>query len=192
MPRSLRGLKQKRKRGSPEIKQSWFSSGYGNPDSRKQRVMFKMSYGNSMAKHQKYIKLYMPQIGKDGVEIPRETFGTDLEEYQKHMSPFHLKFIISPESQNIDLKLLSESFIKHLEQLTGYEFYWLGVIHTDTEHHHAHLAINGKDKNGKKIRFPKDMIKNTMREFLSNIATNMIGERTPAEIEESKKEAHTG
>lgn len=140
-----------------------------------------------MAKHQKYIKLYMPQIGKDGVEIPRETFGTDLEEYQKHMSPFHLKFIISPESQNIDLKLLSESFIKHLEQLTGYEFYWLGVIHTDTEHHHAHLAINGKDKNGKKIRFPKDMIKNTMREFLSNIATNMIGERTPAEIEESKK-----
>ena len=180
-------LKQKQKRGSPEIKQSWFTSGYGNPDSRKQRVMFKMSYGNSMAKHQKYIKLYMPQIGKDGVEIPREIFGTDLDEYQKHMSPFHLKFIISPESQNIDLKLLSESFIKHLEQLTGYEFYWLGVIHTDTEHHHAHLAINGKDKNGKKIRFPKDMIKNTMREFLSNIATNMIGERTPAEIEESKK-----
>ena len=180
-------LKQKRKLGSPEIKQSWFSSGYGNPNSRKQRVMFKMSYGNSMAKHQKYIKLYMPQIGKDGVEIPREIFGTDLDEYQKHMSPFHLKFIISPESQNIDLKLLSESFIKHLEQLTGYEFYWLGVIHTDTEHHHAHLAINGKDKNGKKIRFPKDMIKNTMREFLSNIATNMIGERTPAEIEESKK-----
>ena len=180
-------LKQKRKRGSHEIKKSWFSSGYGNPDSRKQRVMFKMSYGNSMAKHQKYIKLYMPQIGKDGVEIPREIFGTDLDEYQKHMSPFHLKFIISPESQNIDLKLLSESFIKHLEQLTGYEFYWLGVIHTDTEHHHAHLAINGKDKNGKKIRFPKDMIKNTMREFLSNIATNMIGERTPAEIEESKK-----
>ena len=116
-------LKQKRKRASPEIKQSWFSSGYGNPDSRKQRVMFKMSYGNSMAKHQKYIKLYMPQIGKDGVEIPREIFGTDLEEYQKHMSPFHLKFIISPESQNINLMLLSESFIKHLEQLTGFLSY---------------------------------------------------------------------
>lgn len=180
-------LKSKRKRGTVDPKQSWFASGYGNPDNRKQRVMFKMSYGNSMAKHQKYIKLYMPQIGKDGVEIPREIFGTDLEEYQKHMSPFHLKFIISPESQKIDLKLLSESFIRHMEQSTGYEFYWLGVIHTDTEHHHAHLAINGRDKNGKKIRFPKDMIKNTMREFLSNIATNMIGERTIEEIEESKR-----
>ena len=159
----------------------------GNANNRKQRVMFKMSYGSSLDKHKKYIKLYMPQIGKDGVEIPREIFGTDLNEYLKHMTPFHLKLIISPESQKIDLKLLSEAFIRHLEKSTGYEFYWLGTIHTDTEHHHVHLAINGKDKNGKKVRFPKDMIKNTMREFLSNIATNMIGERTKEEIEESKQ-----
>ena len=106
----------------------------GNANNRKQRVMFKMSYGNSMDKHKKYIKLYMPQIGKDGVEIPREIFGTDLNEYLKHMTPFHLKLIISPESQKIDLKLLSEAFIRHLEKSTGYEFYWLGTIHTDTEH----------------------------------------------------------
>ena len=180
-------LKAHKRRKSPER----FSSGRirlnGNPNNRKQRVLFKMSYGNSMDKHKKYIKLYMPQIGKDGVEIPREIFGTDLEEYQKHMTPFHLKMIISPESQKIDLKLLIETFIRHLEKSTGYEFYWLGTIHTDTEHHHVHLAINGKDKNGKKVRFPKDMIKNTMREFLSNIATNMIGERTKEEIEESKQ-----
>ena len=146
-----------------------------------------MSYANTIEAHRRYIKLYMPQIGKDGVAIPREIFGTDLDEYQKNMTPFHLKMIISPESQKIDLKLLSEAFIRHLEKSTGYEFYWLGTIHTDTEHHHVHLAINGKDKNGKKVRFPKDMIKNTMREFLSNIATNMIGERTKEEIEESKQ-----
>ena len=159
----------------------------GSTFNKKQRVSFKMSYANTIEAHRRYIKLYMPQIGKDGVEIPREIFGTDLEEYQKHMTPFHLKMIISPESQKIDLKLLSEAFIRHLEKSTGYEFYWLGTIHTDTEHHHVHLAINGKDKNGKKVRFPKDMIKNTMREFLSNIATNMIGERTKEEIEESKQ-----
>ena len=159
----------------------------GSEFSRKQRVTFKLSYSTSMQKHNKYIQLYMPQIGKDGVEVPRDIFGTDLAEYQDNMSPFHLKCIISPENQNVDLKLLSQTFIKHLEQLTGYEFYWLGVIHTDTEHHHAHLAINGIDKNGKKVRFPKDMIKNTMREMLSNITTNMVGERTQAEIAESKQ-----
>ena len=180
-------LKAHSRKKSPEKIPSGRARPNGNANNRKQRVMFKMSYGNSMDKHKKYIKLYMPQIGKDGVEIPREIFGTDLEEYQKHMTPFHLKMIISPESQKIDLKLLSEAFIRHLEKSTGYEFYWLGTIHTDTEHHHVHLAINGKDKNGKKVRFPKDMIKNTMREFLSNIATNMIGERTKEEIEESKQ-----
>ena len=180
-------LKTRHRRGTIDRLSSAKASPYGNPNNLKQRVMFKMSYGNSLDKHKKYIKLYMPQIGKDGVEIPKEIFGTDLDVYQKHMTPFHLKFIISPESQKIDLKLLSEAFIRHLEKITGYDFYWLGTIHTDTEHHHAHLAINGKDKNGKKVRFPKDMIKNTMREFLSNIATNMIGERTKEEIEESKK-----
>ena len=179
-------LKAHSRKKSPERFPSGRARLNGNANNRKQRVMFKMSYGNSMDKHKKYIKLYKPQIGKDGVEIPREIFGTDLNEYQKHMTPFHLKLIISPESQKIDLKLLSEAFIRHLEKSTGYEFYWLGTIHTDTEHHHVHLAINGKDKNGKKVRFPKDMIKNTMREFLSNIATNMIGERTKEEIEESK------
>lgn len=179
-------LKAHSRKKSPERFPSGRARLNGNANNRKQRVMFKMSYGNSMDKHKKYIKLYMPQIRKDGVEIPREIFGTDLNEYQKHMTPFHLKLIISPESQKIDLKLLSEAFIRHLEKSTGYEFYWLGTIHTDTEHHHVHLAINGKDKNGKKVRFPKDMIKNTMREFLSNIATNMIGERTKEEIEESK------
>lgn len=180
-------LKKKGSRRSRERPSSGTVRANDSAFSRKQRVTFKMSYASSMEAHKRYIKLYMPQIGKDGVEIPREIFGTDLEEYQKHMTPFHLKFIISPENQNIDLKLLSESFIRHLEKSTGYEFYWLGTIHTDTEHHHVHLAINGKDKNGKKVRFPKDMIKNTIREFLSNIATNMIGERTKEEIEESKQ-----
>ena len=180
-------LNQKRKRSHLAHHQNSKTRANGSVFNKKQRVSFKMSYAHSIEAHRRYIKLYMPQIGKDGVEIPREIFGTDLEEYQKHMTPFHLKMIISPESQKIDLKLLSEAFIRHLEKSTGYEFYWLGTIHTDTEHHHVHLSINGKDKNGKKVRFPKDMIKNTMREFLSNIATNMIGERTKEEIEESKQ-----
>ena len=180
-------LKSKEKHKNQVKTPSGHARSDGSAFNRKQRVTFKMSYAGSMEAHKRYIRLYMPQKGKDGVEIPKEIFGTDLDEYQKNMSPFHLKMIISPENQSVDLQFLSKTFIKHLEQLTGYEFYWLGVIHTDTEHHHVHLAINGVDKNGKKVRFPKDMIKNTMREMLSNITTNMVGERTPAEIEEAKQ-----
>ena len=180
-------LKTKRYKSSAKRISSEKVRSNGSENSRKQRVLFKLSYGESSKKHLKYIQLYMPQVNKEGVEEKKEIFGTPMEDYMNNIVPRHFKLIISPESQKIDLKLLSEAFIRHLEKITGYDFYWLGTIHTDTEHHHAHLAINGKDKNGKKVRFPKDMIKNTMREFLSNIATNMIGDRTKEEIEESKK-----
>ena len=180
-------LKRKRYNSSAERISSKKVRSNGSENSRKQRVLFKLSYGESSKKHLKYIQLYMPQVNKEGVEEKKEIFGTPMVDYMNNIVPRHFKLIISPESQKIDLKLLSEAFIRHLEKITGYDFYWLGTIHTDTEHHHAHLAINGKDKNGKKVRFPKDMVKNTMREFLSNIATNMIGERTKEEIEESKK-----
>ena len=180
-------LKAKRRKSSPERFSSGKVRSNGSENSRKQRVLLKLSYGESSAKHLKYIRLYMPQINKEGVEEKKEIFGSSMEDYMNNIVPRHFKLIISPESQKIDLKLLSEAFIRHLKKSTGYEFYWLGTIHTDTEHHHVHLSINGKDKNGKKVRFPKDMIKNTMRDFLSNIATNMIGERTKEEIEESKQ-----
>ena len=180
-------LKAKRRKSSPERISSGKVRSNGSENSRKQRVLLKLSYGESSAKHLKYIRLYMPQINKEGVEEKKEIFGSPMEDYMDNIVPRHFKLIISPESQKINLKLLSEAFIRHLERSTGYDFYWLGTIHTDTEHHHVHLAINGKDKNGKKVRFPKDMIKNTMREFLSNIATNMIGERTKEEIEDSKQ-----
>jgi len=179
-----------KKKRTVTLRSSKVYSGYaktnGNPDNRKQRVMFKMTYGKSLSKHQKYIKLYMPQIGKEGVIENPNLFGTPFEEYEKNISPLHFKCIISPESQNIDLKTLTECFVRKMEKLTGYEFYWMGAIHTDTEHNHVHLAINGKDKNGKTVRFPKNFIKNEMRQMLSGIATDMIGKRSYEEIQAAK------
>ena len=61
-------LKSKGRKSSQERNASGRVRANGNENNKKQRVMFKMSYGNSMAKHKRYIQLYMPQIGKDGVE----------------------------------------------------------------------------------------------------------------------------
>lgn len=179
-------LKKRSRKSSPER----FPSGitdyncFGN--SHKQRVFFTTTYAKTFKSHKEYIKNYMPQKDKPGVTEEAEMFGVPPEEYLNNMVPLHFKWIISPESQQVNLKLLANTVIKHLEQLTGYEFYWRGVIHTDTGHHHLHIVVNGKDKNGKAVRFPKDMIKNTIREITSNIITNMIGERTPEEIENAK------
>ena len=179
-------LKRRGRKASPERVFSGKAGYNGSENSRKQRVFFTTTYAKTLKSHKEYIKNYMPQKDKPGVTEEAEMFGVPPEEYLNNIVPLHFKWIISPESQKVDLKLLANTLIKHVEQLTGYEFYWRGVIHTDTGHHHLHIVVNGKDKNGKSVRFPKDMIKNTIREMTSNIITNMIGERTPEEIENAK------
>lgn len=145
-----------------------------------------MSIGHSKESHLKYLKTYMPQTEKSEVEEKPELFGTDLAEYEANMDKDHFKCIISPESQNVDLKLLTEKFIVRLENLTGYKLNWESCIHNNTAHRHAHLAINGTDKNGRKVFFAKEMIKTTMREVLSEMTTAMIGERSYEEIQTAK------
>ena len=158
----------------------------GTENSCKQRVTFKMSIGHSKESHLKYLKTYMPQTEKSEVEEKPELFGTDLAEYEANMYKDHFKCIISPESQNVDLKLLTEKFIVRLENLTGYKLNWESCIHNNTAHRHAHLAINGTDKNGRKVFFAKEIIKTTMREVLSEMTTAMIGERSYEEIQAAK------
>ena len=131
--------------------------------------------------------MYMTQQNKDSVKEKPELFGVSDEEYEKNKVPMHFKCIISPERQDVDLNLLAREFIYKIEKLTGYEFYWQGAIHNDKEHRHVHLVINGKDKNGKKVRFDRGMISNVMRAILSDTTTQMIGQRTKADIEMAKK-----
>ncbi len=152
-----------------------------------QRVTFKMSYSKAMCAHDAFRKLYMTQQNKDSVKEKPELFGVSDEEYEKNKVPMHFKCIISPERQDVDLNLLAREFIYKIEKLTGYEFYWQGAIHNDKEHRHVHLVINGKDKNGKKVRFDRGMISNVMRAILSDTTTQMIGQRTKADIEMAKK-----
>ena len=151
-----------------------------------QRVTFKMSYSKSMASHEKYIKYYMPQEDKVYVEEKPQLFGISDEEYEKNKVPLNFKCIISPESQDIDLETLVESYIKRVEEHTGYKLCWKGCIHNDTDHKHAHVVINGKDLNGEEVFFNKDSIQ-LMRLMCSNAATQMIGERTKEQIEIAKK-----
>lgn len=152
-----------------------------------QRVMFKVSHSSSMQAHEKYLSTYMPQENKNEVLDKPKLFGTENSEYEDAKVPEHFKFIISPENQNVNLKVLASEFIRRVETMTGYKLLWQGAVHTDTAHRHAHICINGKDKNGKRVYFQPEMIKRTMRETLSYIATQMVGERTPQEILAAQK-----
>lgn len=160
----------------------------GSEFNRKQKVVSKLSIGYKLEGHKKFLEQYMRQLDKSEVLDKPELFGSDLEEYKANMVANHFKLIISPENQNVDIEILTRHFIEQLENLTGYVLYWEAAIHTNTEHKHVHIAINGRDKNRQQVRFTREMIKEKMRTILSDAVTNMVGERTYEEIkaEEAK------
>ena len=171
-----------------------FSARAGNV--RKQPCTVKMYYTNDKAVHKSFLREYLTQIHKNNVIDKPVLFNDEYEEvpekvileYEKNIAPIGFKFIISPESQKVPMKQLAREYVKRLEKITGHKFSWFGAIHTDTEHIHCHVLINGKDKKTNlEFRFPPNIIKEVARGLCSDICTEMIGSRSPEMIEMAKK-----
>ena len=161
----------------------------GFTDSKNQLCVAKMRFGSSKDAHIKFITLYMPQKNKSEVIEKPELFGDDIEEYKAHAVAKHFKFIISPENQNVDLKILTKSFIKQFNELFDLDVRYLAVQHNNTGHKHVHLVINGVDKNGKPInKIPKNFIKHTMHDILARNCTVQVGKRSMADIARYKNQ----
>lgn len=174
-----------------EKERYWTGGGFFT---RQQNCVLKMRYGTELAKHKRFLEEYLTQEKKNEViEKPKlfseeEADDASVENYKNSMDSKHFKFIISPENSDVDCKVLTKTLVKRLEKITGYKFSWLAAVHTNTSHPHAHLLINGIDKNGKKVDcFRGTMLKHTIREMARQICTELKGERTREEIEASKK-----
>jgi len=154
----------------------------------RQRCTAKMQYSNSIEAHRVQLEKYLIREGTalDGTQA--ELFGTDQKEYQNNMDARNFRIFLSPESSNTNLTELANRFIAKLEKQTGYQFFWQGACHYNTSHPHVHLLINGIDKHGKEIKFPKDIVKTFMRETARDICTSQIGRRTHKEIELQKEQ----
>jgi hypothetical protein len=157
------------------------------PDLR-QKCVVKMQYSKSMDAHRYQFEEYLIREGA-GVDGGRaELYGTDTDEYKADMADKNFRIFLSPKTNNYDLKNLAKEFIKKLEQQTGYSFYWQAANHYNTAHHHAHLLINGKDKSGREIDIPRDVVKTFMREYARDICTMQAGYRTKQDLALEKEQ----
>lgn len=161
--------------------------------SRKQLCVDKMRIGYDKGSHMKFLKEYLTQQNKDEVREKPELFSSEmvddafLEDYKKNMSGLHFKWIISPENPGVDCMALTRTLVARMELVTGYKFRWIAAVHTNTSHPHAHLLINGTDRNGRTVDcFRNTFLKQTVREMCRQICTELKGYRTLEEIETSK------
>ena len=157
--------------------------GGGTPhvDAR-QKCVVKMQYSNSVEAHRTQLNAYLVREGTDIDGDRAKLYGTDIDEYRENMTGRNFRIFLCPQSNNVDLTAMTEKFMLKLEAATGYRFYWQAANHFNTAHHHAHILINGKDKNGKEVELPRDVVKTFMREYARDICTAQIGNRTSAEI----------
>ena len=162
---------------------------------QKQPCTVKMYYTETKAKHIEFLRNYMPQKNKKQVIEKPDLFNdkydvvpeSEILKYESEADDLGFKFILSPESQNVDMKVLVRQFVKNLETVTGHKFSWMAVTHTDTDHIHSHLLINGIDKRSKeKFRFDMAIVKNVARSLAMDICTNLVGQRSHEAIEAAR------
>jgi hypothetical protein len=159
--------------------------------SSQQNCVVKLRTGKDAHAHERFIQEYLPQEHKKEVAEKPALYNADgvgeqaLDSYRKAMTGKHFKFIISPESPKVDIPALVKTLVKRMEKISGYSFVWVAATHTDTDHPHAHLLINGADKAGKDVWLDKLFITQTMREMSRQICTELIGKRSREEIKAS-------
>ena len=151
-------------------------------ENRAQKCVTKMQYSSNIDAHKKQLNDYLTRegTGKDGEEAV--LFGSDHNEYKENMEARNFRIFLSPESDKIDLKEMTKEFIKCLEMQTGYKLLWQGACHYNTAHPHSHILINGSDKDGKEVKFSKDVVKTFMRETARDICTKQVGLRTDRDL----------
>ncbi|OPZ91800.1 MAG: hypothetical protein BWY75_00153 [bacterium ADurb.Bin425] len=62
------------------------------------------------------------------------------------------KLTLAPEINPQDKKAFTREVMSKLGQDMGRDLRWFGVEHNNTDHHHIHVVVMGKDRNGTEVR----------------------------------------
>lgn len=157
---------------------------------KQQNVMVKFNYSRIEKSHKTLLEQYLPQERKENVKEKPVFFSAKregqeaYEAYKSNMVPLHFKIILSPETNRLPLKNYTRAYMERVEWELGVKFDWVAVVHTDKPHHHVHILINGADRDGKPLKrpFPRDFVTRRSHIIASEIATNIIGERSMEDI----------
>ena len=118
-----------------------------------------------------------------GVDIARR-----LDTWQKAGDERFFKIIVSPEfGDRIDLERHTRELMARMERDLQTELEWVAVIHYNTEHPHAHIALRGIDHRGKPLRLPREYVKSGIRYRAEDLITKELGHRTIEDAIEAQR-----
>lgn len=148
-----------------------------------------VAIGKSLA-HMKYIQ-HRPGPDREagGRELFNETDNVDAKKMRAEIKRLggsrvviH-KLTLSPEINVADKKEFTRQVMADLSRDKGLDLVWFGTEHNNTDHHHIHVVILGKDRNGTEVRIDlKDIDK--AKEY----GDRYLEKWHPREMERSRRE----
>lgn len=93
------------------------------------------------------------------------------------------KLTLAPEINADDKKAFTREIMHRIGSEKGLDLEWVATAHNNTAHHHIHVVVMGKDKNGKDVRFDKDDY-NRIKEY----GDRYLERHHPYELEKSRQE----
>jgi len=148
-----------------------------------------VSIGKALA-HLKYIQ-NRPGLDrkKGGRELFDERDDVDGKEFRDAIKALggnrvvvH-KLVLAPEINVADKKAFTREVMENLCRDKGLDLVWIATDHSNTDHHHLHVMILGKDRNGTDVRIDMKDIERT-KEY----GDRYLDRWHPRELERSKRE----
>jgi len=171
------------------------SSGGGRSSPHRQRCAVRITYTKNTTRgqwraHGRYLERESAAGGKAGFNA-RETgieVSAELQNWQASRDKMVWKFIISPEfGDRADLERLTRDLMGRVEDDLGGPLEWVAVVHRNTEHPHAHVALRGVAADGKLLRLNRDYVKRGVREIAEDLCTRQMGFRTSLDAAEAER-----
>jgi type IV secretory pathway VirD2 relaxase len=95
----------------------------------------------------------------------------------------HFRVIIAPEAgaELRELRPYVRELMERAEKALGTRLEWVAVDHWDTDNPHTHVVLRGRRANGRDLLLPKPFVKAGFRNLARDVATEILGERSPAD-----------
>ncbi len=148
-----------------------------------------VAIGKALA-HVKYIQHRPgPDRERGGREMFNERDDVDAREMRKAIKELSgdkvlvHKLTLAPEISPEDKKAFTREVMQNLGRDKGHDLQWFAVEHNNTDHHHIHVVVLGRDKDGGEVRIDlKDIDK--VKEY----GDRYLERWHPRELERSRQE----
>jgi Protein of unknown function (DUF3363) len=121
-------------------------------------------------------------VGGAVPDVPAKLRG-----WQSAGDPRLFKLIVSPEfGERVDIKKLVREMMTGMEADLGRHLEWVAVVHSNTQHPHAHVALRGV-ADGEELRLDRDYVKHGIRRCAEDECTLQLGFRTHQDALEAEQ-----